>query len=765
VLFDFLSKLKQAEQKSTETTNEILNLLKKGNTTNYDNSDFLSNISNTNFSFIFSKLSENNNTDTFNQFSENNKSIEEQIVDILKDITSVPQSRIKYYNQLEELYESFPYARRIINLYVSSICRVNPITNSIFNYVKNSEIEDYIPIRYREYYELMKKNIQFIILYFDLEQRFKNIIPNVLKLGNVYAEIIDKKTILNKNLSNIIYETENYVNELSDEESKVNLLESYSEPKKISELNNDEELLDSIIKNLSDILIEVDISDNYMNLMEGQQNVEDEYITFNEYKRYSDIMLYENEQILYENEEDNDVSGKYYIKLTSKHLQRIDIIFHQPHNVLPISNNDDVLGYLVFEPSKFRNPSTYDTVSKYFNYLFNPSKQSDEKLQDLSTRSYNKLINYLIQKLQKKIEEIYNKETNSNIDISVISTNKEKLQEVLYYIRENHMQIYHMFTELLYKYKFTKVKVRFVPADRMVNFIIDTTTYPVGQSIIEPLLFYSRLYLITLITNIIAKVSRSSLIRRWIIDAGLLKQYDDLFQQLKRDVKNNVITIDSFGSLKTIPKIITDFRDIATYQINGRSFVDFTLQQLGDPSIKIDDLEYLRNEMISLSQIPSPYLGLVDTVELREQLVTANILWAENISNYQYHLTQCFNELIDKIYYHIFKDVIYHNYTNKENRVLLLPPTKFYKVTLNQPLTMQIQYLDAVISYLGNIIQLLSNVPQFNIVKLLQKFIPEFNIEEFMISEEDIKKSELQSLVNQQGQQGNEQGGEGQLSF
>ena len=53
----------------------------------------------------------------------------------------------------------------------------------------------------------------------------------------------------------------------------------------------------------------------------------------------------------------------------------------------------------------------------------------------------------------------------------------------------------------------------------------------------------------------------------------------------------------------------------------GQRPIDVEVTSHGDPSIKVADLEDSRREIIALSGIPAPYLGYMDVVELREQLV------------------------------------------------------------------------------------------------------------------------------------------------
>lgn len=41
----------------------------------------------------------------------------------------------------------------------------------------------------------------------------------------------------------------------------------------------------------------------------------------------------------------------------------------------------------------------------------------------------------------------------------------------------------------------------------------------------------------------------------------------------------------------------------------GTKFVDVDVQSLGDPNLKMGDLEDARKEIIALSGVPAPYLG------------------------------------------------------------------------------------------------------------------------------------------------------------
>jgi len=59
-------------------------------------------------------------------------------------------------------------------------------------------------------------------------------------------------------------------------------------------------------------------------------------------------------------------------------------------------------------------------------------------------------------------------------------------------------------------------------------------------------------------------------------------------------------------SFKSVPKVLSDFKDVIIVSKKGQKFVDFELQSMHESSIKIADLEDQRKELIALSGVPAP---------------------------------------------------------------------------------------------------------------------------------------------------------------
>jgi len=107
-----------------------------------------------------------------------------------------------------------------------------------------------------------------------------------------------------------------------------------------------------------------------------------------------------------------------------------------------------------------------------------------------------------------------------------------------------------------------KIKVRFIPPKGvMVHFSNpDGSDYlPFASSVLDPLLLPGKLYMLTQLSNIITKLSRASVIRKWTLDMGSSKMSAQNLQKLKKEIYNTRVTLNDLGSFKSISKILSDF--------------------------------------------------------------------------------------------------------------------------------------------------------------------------------------------------------------
>jgi hypothetical protein len=246
------------------------------------------------------------------------------------------------------------------------------------------------------------------------------------------------------------------------------------------------------------------------------------------------------------------------------------------------------------------------------NQLGIATKDNNEKV-------VKKFANYIIQKAMADFKVYERGESSDAIEQSII----DNMGSELYYSIKG---LFFDVNGTLNVNPDRKVKIRFISCDKMVHVMLPGHEYdPYGTSVIAPLVFPAKLYLLTQLANNIIKLSRASVIRKWSIETGPRAQNANLIQKLKREFRNQRITTNDLMSFRTINQQLSDFKDMIQLKKKGQPFVDFEIVQAGDPNVKTQDLEDARQELIALSGVPAPYLGYADAVDLREQLVNINV--------------------------------------------------------------------------------------------------------------------------------------------
>ena len=135
------------------------------------------------------------------------------------------------------------------------------------------------------------------------------------------------------------------------------------------------------------------------------------------------------------------------------------------------------------------------------------------------------------------------------------------------------------------------------------------------------------------------------------------------------------------------------------------------MTNLGDPNIKTNDLDNLRQEIVSLSGIPSTYLNIPDTADARDNLLNTNISMATEISNMQEIINSQLAALVDRI----FKLIEYEEI-----------PSKFVSLQLLPPVVLTLQLIEASLVSVGNIFGTFKDVPGITIspISLLKRYVP-----------------------------------------
>jgi len=199
----------------------------------------------------------------------------------------------------------------------------------------------------------------------------------------------------------------------------------------------------------------------------------------------------------------------------------------------------------------------------------------------------------------------------------------------------------------------TYAHVRYVPADKMQHFKVPSSKhYPYGESIFEGGQFTAKVLIALETALAIQRLSRSTEKRKILVDIGLGRDAANMVEKMKESFKKRKVSLDSFGSIDTIPSMVTTFEDIFIPQKDGKQFVDIQSYNEGNVDIrsKVDELKFLRDQLLSSLGIPSQFLNIEENSSLRSTLTEENVLFARTIISHQKYLNEQLTELINKVY-------------------------------------------------------------------------------------------------------------------
>ena len=379
---------------------------------------------------------------------------------------------------------------------------------------------------------------------------------------------------------------------------------------------------------------------------------------------------------------DDDLDKDAEIKGHMASLKDLELVFHEPHCVMRLQSRvfPICFGFLIFPPQDMINAS------------------------NISDQSINNICIAILKNLEKKIPQV--KELKADKELKdIIST----------MLAQTDMN--------------KSLEIRYVPPDKMTHFLMPTTKYyPYGESIFDSTQYSSKVLVALETALAIQRISRSTEKRKIAIEVGLPRDARKAIESMKEEFRKRKVSLDSFGTVDTIPSMITTFEDVYIPQRDGKPFVDISTFTEGnvDTRSKVDEIKQMRDQLVASLGVPPSFIGIEENLSNKSALSEENILFARTIIRYQKFLTEQINDLIRKIF-----DII-----NPEESLILLDTVK-----ISFPVPKSLQF-ERESRYMNELTNLVESLERIGVPKEYAKrrYLPQFDWEE-------IKKYEIDEKV------------------
>ena len=332
----------------------------------------------------------------------------------------------------------------------------------------------------------------------------------------------------------------------------------------------------------------------------------------------------------------------------------LQLLFYDPKRVVKLQSDmfPICFGYLIF-PASIMSPQTM-----------------------LQNQAVNSICQSILKSVEKKIPGLDDQ-----------SINIKDLQDVV--------------GSMIKETDFTKaMNIRYVPPDRIQHFQRPSVKYyPYGESIFDSAQFGAKVLIALETAMTILRLNRSIEKRKITVEVGLPRDAAKAIEKLKEEFKRRKISLDSFGSVDTIPSMVSSFEDIFIPQKDGKAFVDIAnmTDLVTDTRSKTDELKFIRDGIIAGFGVPPAFIGMEEQMSAKSNLSEENVMFARTIVNHQKYLTHQVQDLITKIY----------NIVDPEKALTILNDVE---VAFPAPKSLQFERQASYLSNLANLVETLERV-------------------------------------------------------
>lgn len=201
--------------------------------------------------------------------------------------------------------------------------------------------------------------------------------------------------------------------------------------------------------------------------------------------------------------------------------------------------------------------------------------------------------------------------------------------------------------------------IRYIPCSNIQHFKVDYTGCfaPYGEGELDDLLFRAKLLLSEDISNTVYLLSKAGGRTKIGVKAPTLPQAMNKIQAVKNAFTKKKVTIDSLGTIDTIPTTISTFENIYVPIINGEEQITIDNVDIGGPmSDRRDNSMYNLKQLLTGGSVPPPHLGYEEWVNAKATLTAENVVMGRLTVEFQNLFSKHITSLFHKIYYAIYGD-------------------------------------------------------------------------------------------------------------
>lgn len=508
-----------------------------------------------------------------------------------------------------------------IDLVIKMIPQLREAVDTMADSIMAADNSDSL-ITFKEVTEDQFNRLKSLDTNYKMYDRLSNIIKDALAFGYGYALVVPYKDAFeNFKMKNDAYRRAKIIRDRTA---------SSKEPKSISESMDVEQLLsengveitedmnlDSLKESTKSFLDNIVICEGAHHLCEFETSEEVELI--NEAKRTENIINAKlngtfkkdkNKVVKSDgfkatnggfNFEDEDVTGCVFRHINTK-------------NIIPIRVEETNIGYYYVEDMSILegiNTNTSDPMSSVYTRA------------DAATE-------------HERLNGVYFKKLANTITDSLIKDKK--------FLKHNSKFKEELYSVLKYGNMIDKsLRITYIPAEHIV-------TFGNGNSMIDRSLWFAKLYVCLLVTNVVVKLTRGYDKRVYYVKSDVPAELGNSINQAIGQIKKDSRSINMFNSVNRILNIAGQTPDMfIPVDSQGNKAIDMDVISGQDTQMKDELMEFLEDRMLSGTGTSTPLIQATTDVDFAKSLELLNIKYLRRTLSYQKQYNPSVNLLYNKI--------------------------------------------------------------------------------------------------------------------
>lgn len=598
-----------------------------------------------------------------NRVNKNNhrdsKKMMENILDsgTVRNIFNAERNRIEAYSDYRIIDAYIPQVSRCINLFRDSIMSPDDITKKSFNIGYDKDLDDDAKELLSGYLENVKNNTNF-------DKKAKAWIRDGLVEGDVFVAVLKLDKELNAMLLN--------------ENSKKDTLDLFNEP------NEDGIILESEIFNESTNKYFENIFNEDIYGLADRVSKDDKTLTK---EKSADLVSNAFKKELTNRFNDNiiivkDKNKALNLSVNYQHGDSLDspikmngciIRTLPPENVVKLETDDNVnYGYLYLE--KYDIDGEYGDIgfgmsikelmtsggSSGNTYLSTNTGMQTSDMSSATSISASLSSDYFdsfksngegdtVVK-EKLITDLFVKGISKKLNKKIIEENPQ-FKEVIYHLVKKDYLIN------------KKVKITYFEPNDIKHYKPESDKV-YGISKLSKIVFFAKLFLSTLLTESMQKISRGRDKRVIYVETGLDEDLEDSIQEVIREFKAKEIQSDILKSIGTVLRRIGTFEDYYIPRIDGETPLDF--ETISGMDVNVDDefMQWLLKSMMTGMGLPNTYVDESNNIDFSRSLLMQNTTFVRDIVSDQKDAQEFLTEVLRQAFYYSYYSEINSNNSN-----------------------------------------------------------------------------------------------------